>query len=135
MRWLTDWSWLLRLRRRVGLFCFFYASLHVTAYVGLDQWFGFAAIARDIVKRPYITIGLTAYLLLIPLAATSTDAMVRKLGGRNWQRLHRANYFVAPLAVLHFWWQNAAKNNIGGSAIFAVLVGALLGVRALRCWH
>lgn len=103
LRWLTHWAWLARLRRMFGLFCFFYATLHVLSYVGLDQWFALGAIFKDILKRPYITVGFAAYLLLIPLAITSTNAMVRRLGGRNWQRLHRAVYAIAALAILHFW--------------------------------
>ncbi len=134
LRWLTHWAWLARLRRMFGLFCFFYASLHVLAYVGLDQWFALNAIFKDIVKRPYITAGFAAYLLLIPLAITSTNSMVRRLGGRNWQRLHRAVYVIAALAILHFWWQRAAKNNLNEPLVYALVVGLLLGARALRGW-
>jgi sulfoxide reductase heme-binding subunit YedZ len=135
LRWLTGWAWLARLRRMFGLLCFFYASRHVTAYMGLDQWFAIDAILKDIFKRPYITIGFAAYLLLIPLAATSTNAMVRRLGGRSWQRLHRAVYAIAPLVVLHFWWQRAAKNNLGEPLVYAVVIAFLLGLRALRWWR
>lgn len=135
LRWLTGWAWLLRLRRMLGLFCFFYASLHVFAYFGLDQWFALGAILKDIAKRPYITIGFASYLLLIPLAVTSTNAMARRLGARNWQRLHRTVYVIAPLAVLHFWWQKAAKNNVGEPALYALLVGLLLGARVLHRWR
>lgn len=132
LRWLTGWAWLARLRRMFGLFSFFYATLHVTAYVGLDQWFALDAILKDILKRPYITIGFASYVMLLPLAATSTNAMVRRLGGSNWQRLHRAVYLIAPLVVLHFWWQRAAKNNIGEPLIYAIAVAFLLGLRVLR---
>jgi sulfoxide reductase heme-binding subunit YedZ len=129
---LTGWAWLARLRRMFGLFCFFYATLHVTAYVGLDQWFALDAILKDILKRPYITVGFASYVMLLPLAATSTDAMVRRLGGSNWRRLHRAVYLIAPLVVLHFWWQRAAKNNIVEPLVYAIAVAFLLGLRVLR---
>lgn len=132
LRWVTGWAWPLRLRRMTGLFCFFYATLHVTAYVGLDQWFDWAAIARDIAKRPYVAAGFAAFVLLLPLAATSSHAMVRRLGGRNWQRLHRSVYAIAVLAILHFWWQKAAKNDLGAVAPYALVIGALLGARVLR---
>lgn len=135
LRWVTGWAWPVRLRRMFGLFCFFYASLHVLAYVGLDQWFALDAILKDIVKRPYITIGFASYLLLIPLAATSTNGMVKRLGGRNWQRLHRAVYVIAPLVAAHFWWQRAAKNNLHEPALYALAVGALLAVRLLHRWR
>lgn len=132
LRWLTGWAWPLRLRRMAGLFCFFYAVLHVASYLWLDQWFDLAAIGKDIVKRPYIGAGLVAFVLLLPLAATSTDAMVRRLGGRNWQRLHRLVYAVALAAILHYWWQKAAKNDLHQVTLYALVIGALLGVRLLR---
>jgi methionine sulfoxide reductase heme-binding subunit len=129
LRWLTGWAWPLRLRRMLGLFCFFYVCLHLTAYVWLDQWFDVAAIAKDVLKRPYVTAGFAAFLLLIPLAATSTNAMVKRLGGRNWQRLHRLVYAVALLAILHYWWHKAGKNDVGEVSIYAAVVGLLLGAR------
>lgn len=132
LRLLTGRAWLLRLRRMCGLFCFFYAALHVSAYLWLDQWFDLAAIWKDIAKRPYITAGLTAFVFLIPLAATSTNAMVKRLGGKNWQRLHRLVYAIALLAILHFWWQKAAKNNVGEPMVYAAVIGVLLGMRLLR---
>ncbi len=132
LRRLTGASWLLRLRRMLGLFCFFYASLHVLAYAGLDQWFDWPAMLKDIAKRPYVTLGLVAYLCLIPLAATSTDAMLRRLGGRNWRRLHRLIYAIAPLAALHFIWQRVAKNNLTEPLIYAAVIVALLGARLLH---
>lgn len=132
LRWLTGWAWLLRLRRMLGLFCFFYVCLHVTAYVWLDQWFDLAAIAKDVMKRPYITAGFLAFLLLIPLAATSTNAMVKQLGGRAWQRLHRLVYAVALLGILHYWWHKAGKNDFGEVSIYAMVVGLLLGARLVH---
>lgn len=132
LRWATGWAWPMRLRRMLGLFAFIYALLHFTAYLWLDLWFDWAAIWKDVVKRPYITVGFAALLLLVPLAVTSTHGWVRRLGGRNWQRLHRLVYPIAVLAVLHFWWQKAAKNDLAEPLLFALLVAALLGVRLLR---
>jgi methionine sulfoxide reductase heme-binding subunit len=132
LRLATGWAWPMRLRRMFGLFAFFYAVLHLGAYLWLDQWFELGAIWKDVVKRPYITIGLAAMLLLLPLAVTSTDGWVKRLGGRNWLRLHRLVYLIAPLAVLHFWWQKAAKNDVGEPMVYAVVIGLLLGVRLLN---
>lgn len=129
LRLATGWAWLLRLRRMFGLFTFFYAALHFSAYFWLDQWFDWAAIVKDVLKRPYITVGFAGLLLLLPLAVTSTNGWVRRLGGHNWQRLHRLVYIIAVLAAAHFWWQKAAKNDLGEPLIYATLVGALLGVR------
>ncbi len=135
LRLATGWVWLLRLRRMFGLFAFFYALLHFSAYLWLDQWFDLTAIVKDIVKRPYITVGFAGFLLLVPLALTSTHGWVRRLGGRNWQRLHRLVYAIAVLAILHFWWQRTSKNSLDEPLVYAVLIGALLGVRLLRWWR
>lgn len=132
LRRLTGWAWLLRLRRMAGLFCFFYVLLHFTTYLWLDQWFDFAAIVKDIAKRPYVTAGFAAFLLLVPLAATSTNAMVKRLGGRNWQRLHRLVYLIAALAILHYWWHKAGKNDFGEVTIYAAVIVFLLGVRVVH---
>ena len=132
LRLATGWAWPMRLRRMFGLFTFFYASLHLVAYLWLDQWFDLAAIWKDVLKRPYITAGFAAMVLLAPLAVTSTNGWVRRLGGRNWQRLHRLVYLIAVLAVVHFWWQKAAKNDLGEPLVYAVVIGLLLGVRLLR---
>jgi len=132
LRLATGWAWLLRLRRMLGLFAFAYAVLHFGAYLWLDQWFDLEAIWKDVLKRPYITAGLAALFLLVPLAVTSSNGWVRRLGGRNWQRLHRLVYLIAVLAVLHFWWQKAAKNDVGEPLVYAVVLGLLLGVRLLR---
>jgi len=132
LRLATGWAWPLRLRRMFGLFTFFYAMLHLSAYVWLDQWFDVAAIWKDVLKRPYITVGALTLLLLVPLAVTSSNGWVRRLGDRNWQRLHRLVYVVAGLAVLHFWWQRAAKNDVGEPLAYAIVIGLLLGVRLLR---
>ena len=126
LRRATGANWPLKLRRMVGLYAFFYATLHFITYVWLDQWFDLTAITADVLKRPYITVGFTAFLLLVPLAATSTNAMQRRLG-RNWQRVHRFVYLIAAFGVLHFWW--LVKRDIAEPAIFALALAGLLGVR------
>jgi len=126
-RKLTRQAWLGRLRRMLGLFTFFYAGLHLTTYVWFDQFFDWTAIAKDILKRPFITAGMAAFALLVPLAATSTNAMVRRLGGRRWQELHRTVYAIAMFAVLHFWWM--VKLDTREPALYAVIVAVLLGLR------
>jgi methionine sulfoxide reductase heme-binding subunit len=134
LRWLTGWAWLLRLRRMLGLYSFFYALLHVAAFVWLDHWFEWSAIVADVVKRPYLTFGFVAFVLMVPLAATSTNAMVRRLGGRQWQQLHRLVYGIAVLGVLHFWFHKLAKNNVAEPAIYAAVLAVLLGARLFHWW-
>lgn len=128
-RRLTGLNWLLKLRRMLGLFAFFYATLHFATFIWFDHFFDLAAIWKDVRKRPFITVGFAAFVLLVPLAATSTNAMVRRLGGKRWQALHRLIYLIAPLGVLHYWWMKAAKNNIGKPMLFAFVVAALLAAR------
>jgi len=127
LRRLTQWHWLLRLRRMLGLFAFFYACLHFTTYIWLDQFFDWQSIVKDIRKRPFVTVGFTAFLLLIPLAATSTNAMVRRLGSARWQRLHRLVYVIPILGVLHFWW--LVKKDVTEPLLFSLLLGILFAVR------
>lgn len=127
LRMITAWNWLLKLRRMLGLFAFFYAVTHVTSYVGFDRVFNVEEILGDIAKRPFITVGFTALLLMIPLAATSTNAMVRRLGAKRWLALHRLVYVIAPLGVLHFWWM--VKRDITQPAIYAAILAVLLGWR------
>jgi sulfoxide reductase heme-binding subunit YedZ len=129
LRRLFGWNWLVKLRRMFGLFTFFYALLHFTAFFWFDHFFDVAAMLRDVAKRPFILVGFSAFVLLIPLAATSTNAMIKRLGGKRWQWLHRLIYLIAPLAVLHFWWMKAAKNNLAQPALFATIVIVLLGMR------
>lgn len=126
-RRLLSIPWLLRLRRMLGLFAFFYACLHFTTYLWLDQFFDWAAMLKDIAKRPFITAGFTAFVLLIPLAATSTNAMVKRLGARRWQALHRTVYVIATLGVVHFWW--LVKKDVTEPAWFAAVLSALLSAR------
>ncbi|OYD76653.1 sulfoxide reductase heme-binding subunit YedZ [Burkholderia sp. YR290] len=130
LRKLTGWNALLRFRRMLGLFAFFYAALHFTTYFWFDKWFDIAAIVKDIGKRPFITVGFAAFVLLLPLAITSPKAMVRKLG-RRWQTLHRAIYPIAALAILHFWWMKAGKHDLILPKIYGAIVIALLGWRVL----
>jgi len=134
LRRLTGWNWLLRLRRMLGLFAFFYAVLHVTAFVWLDHWFEWADIVADVAKRPYLTFGFVAFVLMLPLAATSTNAMVRRLGARRWQRLHRLVYAIGVLGVLHFWFHKLAKNDLAEPMIYAVVLGVLFAVRLRHWW-
>ena len=126
---------LARLRRMLGLFVFFYALLHFLAYSWLDKGFEFAEITVDITKRPFILVGFVSLLLLSMLAATSWNGAVRRLGALWWQRLHRAVYWVAGLALLHFFWMRAAKNNVTEVSVYAAILGALLGWRVLRRWR
>ena len=123
---------LARYRRMLGLFVAFYASLHLVAYAWLDMGLDVADIGRDILKRPFILVGFTAWLLLVPLALTSTNGAVRRLGGKAWRALHRLVYVVAPLALLHFFWMRAGKNDFAEVAVYAVILGALLLDRLSR---
>lgn len=127
LRRLMGWNWLLRLRRMFGLYAFFYGVVHVSSYAGFDQLFDVPEILADIARRPFITVGFAALSLMVPLAATSTNAMVRRLGARRWQALHRLVYLVAPLGVLHFWWM--VKRDITEPALYAVLLAVLLAYR------
>jgi sulfoxide reductase heme-binding subunit YedZ len=120
------WSWPLRMRRMLGLFAFFYASLHLSTYLWLDQFFDWREIGLDILERPFITVGMLAYVLLLPLALTSTNTMMRRLG-RNWKKLHRLVYVVATLGVLHFWW--LVKADVREPLLYAALLGILFLAR------
>jgi methionine sulfoxide reductase heme-binding subunit len=126
IRQLTGWNALLRLRRMLGLFAFFYALLHFLAYGWLDQNLDLGAIGADIIKRPYITIGMTALLMLVPLAITSTQAMMRRLG-RRWIKLHRLIYVLTLLGIWHFYWQ--VKKDIREPLIYAAIFAGLMAWR------
>ncbi len=128
LRRLTGLHWVLRLRRMLGLFAFAYGVVHLLAYVGLDQYFDWSAIAMDILKRPYITVGFSALLLMTPLAVTSNAFMIRRLGGRRWQSLHRSIYAIAVLGVLHFWW--LVKADYLQPFLYTACLATLLGMRA-----
>jgi sulfoxide reductase heme-binding subunit YedZ len=127
LRRISGWHWLIRLRRMLGLFAFFYACVHFLTYALLDQYFNLPEILKDIAKRPYITVGFASLLLLIPLALTSTNAMVRRLGGRRWQRLHRLVYLISVGGVVHFLW--LVKSDIREPALYALILAGLLGYR------
>lgn len=129
LRQLTGYTVLLRFRRMLGLYAFAYASLHFAAWLVLDLRGYWTEVFTEIAERPYITVGFLAWLLLVPLAATSTQAAMRRLG-RAWGRLHRLVYVAAVLAVLHFWW--LVKSDIREPALYAGLVAVLLGWRAWR---
>lgn len=129
LRQILGWPGLARFRRMLGLFAFFYVMVHLTTYVGVDQFFDWSAIGREIVKRRYITIGMAAVVLLVPLAVTSTDAMVRRLGGRRWRTLHKLVYIIGPLGVVHHWMM--VKKDLTEPMIHAAILIALLGWRVL----
>jgi sulfoxide reductase heme-binding subunit YedZ len=127
LRKATGWVWLTRLRRMLGLFVFFYVVMHLSSYLWLDQFFDWAAIVKDILKRPFITVGMAAFLLLVPLAVTSNNQMIRRLGGRRWQTLHRSIYVIGILAVTHYWW--LVKKDVALPGIYAAILGLLLCLR------
>jgi len=127
LRRITGWSVLLRLRRMLGLFSFFYIFLHFITYLWLDQFFDLADVLSDIIDRPYITAGFTGFVLLIPLAVTSTNAMVRRLGSANWRRLHRMAYFAAMAGVVHFIW--LVKADLREPLTYLVVLMFLMALR------
>lgn len=129
LRRLTGQLWLIQLRRMIGLFAFFYACLHFTTYIWLDKFFDVHEMVKDVAKRPFITAGFTAFVLLIPLAITSTRGMIVRLGGKNWQRLHRLIYVSATAGVVHYIW--LVKKDVRVPVIFACVLGTLLLYRIL----
>lgn len=131
LRILTGWGWPALLRRLLGLFAFAYGGLHFSVWILLDHFFNWGQMLEDIVKRPYITVGMTALLLMLPLAVTSTAGMVRRLGARNWKRLHRLVYALGICAALHFLW--LAKVGRREQYVYASLVALLLAIR-LVAW-
>ncbi len=132
LREATGWTALARFRRILGVATFGYALLHLLAYGWLDMAFVVGDVVRDIAKRPFILVGTAALLLMLPLAATSFDAAIRHLGARRWRALHRAVYAVAGLALLHFFWMRAGKNDFAEVGVYAAVVAALLGWRLVR---
>ena len=127
LRRITGWNWLIRFRRPVGLFAFFYGCLHLMTYLWFDKFFDVHEIVKDIYKRPFITVGMTAWLLMFPLALTSTAASIRWLGGSRWQALHRLIYASAIAGVVHFWW--LVKRDLTRPEIMAAILIVLLGYR------
>jgi sulfoxide reductase heme-binding subunit YedZ len=129
LRQLTGWNWLIKLRRLIGLFAFFYGLLHFIAYIWLDKFFDLNDMARDVLKRPFITAGFCAFVLMIPLAATSTARAIRKMGGRKWQLLHGLIYVSGIAAVVHFWWKVSADAR--QPKIYAAVLIVLLAWRII----
>jgi sulfoxide reductase heme-binding subunit YedZ len=130
LRRITGWNWPIRFRRMLGLFAFAYGVLHLAAYVAFDQYFDVAGIVEDIWKRPFITVGFVALVLMTPLAITSTKGWIRRLGGERWNRLHKAVYLVTILGVVHYWW--LVKRDITWPVVYALVLALLLGYRLFR---
>lgn len=130
LRRITGLNALVRFRRMLGLFTFFYASLHLMTFIWFDHFFELAEMMRDILKRPFIAMGFLAFVLLVPLALTSNDLMLKKLG-RRWSLLHRLIYPIAILALLHFWWMRAGKNNFAEPLVMGAVVAVLLALRLI----
>jgi sulfoxide reductase heme-binding subunit YedZ len=132
LRQLLAWPELVRFRRMLGLLTFAYACLHLLCYAWFDMGFEWADIVQDIAKRPFILLGFSAFLILLALATTSFNRAIRQLGARRWQALHRAVYAVAVLAILHFWWMRAGKQNFAEVLVYAAILISLLGWRLVR---
>jgi sulfoxide reductase heme-binding subunit YedZ len=128
VRRITGWNRVIQFRRMLGLFTFFYASVHFAIYIGIDQFFAFRFIVKDVVKRPFITMGFTAFVLMIPLAITSTKGWIRRLG-RRWVVLHRLIYVSAVCAAIHYLWK--VKVMIGSPVYYAIVIGVLLAFRLI----
>ena len=133
LRRITGLNWLIRFRRMLGLFAFFYGSLHLLTYVSFDRFFRLTTIPADVAKRPFIAIGMTAFFLMLPLAITSTDKMVKRLGGKRWARLHRVVYVAGILGVLHYYM--LVKSDVRLPLTFAFLLFCLLGFRAFAKYY
>jgi sulfoxide reductase heme-binding subunit YedZ len=127
LRQITGWQYLIRIRRMLGLFAFFYVCLHFLSWLWIDKLFDVDEIVKDVIKRPFITVGFTCFVLLIPLAVTSTQGMVRRLGGGRWRALHRLVYAIGIGGVVHFWW--LVKSDIREPLIYATILAILLGYR------
>jgi len=127
VRRLTGWTRLSTIRRMIGLFAFFYVTLHLLAYVGLDLFFNLQALIDDVLKRKFITIGMLAFILLIPLAITSTNKMIKRLGAKRWQKLHKLVYVISPLGVIHYFWM--VKADISQPLIYGTIMTILLVIR------
>ncbi len=132
LRVLLGWPELLRFRRLLGLLTFGYASLHLLGYAGFDMGFVWADIAHDIPKRPFVLVGALAFALLLPLAATSWNGAIRRMGAKRWQALHRSVYAVAVLSILHFWWMRSGKRNFTEVWVYGLILAGLLGWRVQR---
>lgn len=135
LRKLLQQPWLLRFRRMLGLYTFFYAALHFLMFFWFDHFFDLQEMWADVLKRPFIAVGLIAFCALLPLAVTSHNGMIRRMGGKAWQRLHQLIYVIAPLAVLHYYWMKAGKHDLTRPYLFASLVAALLLYRVVVKWR
>jgi sulfoxide reductase heme-binding subunit YedZ len=134
LRRLSGWSWLLAMRRMLGLFTFFYASLHFLAFYWFDHFFDVQAMLIDVLKRPFIAMGFATFLLLLPLAITSTNSMMRRLGKR-WKTLHQLIYLIILTGLVHFWWMRAGKQNFAQPLLISVIAVVLLGSRVVTWWQ
>lgn len=134
LRVISNTPALARFRRMLGLFVYFYVLVHLLSYSWFDMGFDVADIVRDIIKRPFILVGFAAFLLLTPLAATSFNAAIRRLGAKRWQMLHKLVYLIAGLGLLHFFWMRSGKNDFAEVAVYAVIIAALLGWRVWQRW-
>jgi len=130
LRKLTGWHWLIRLRRTVALYAFFYACLHFMTYLVFDQFFDWHAMGKDIAKRPFITAGFAAFVAMVPLAITSTDAMIKRLGGRSWKAMHRLTYLIGAGAVFHYFW--LVKRDVTLPSVYALVLIVLLCARLVE---
>jgi sulfoxide reductase heme-binding subunit YedZ len=135
LRQLGGWPALARFRRMLGLFSFFYGVLHFLSYAWLDMGFDAATIARDIPKRPFALVGFAAFVLMLPLAATSFNRAIKALGAARWKALHRLVHVIVLLGLLHFFWMRSAKQDFGEVALYAAIVALLLGWRVARAWR
>lgn len=131
----TGWHQLLRHRRAIGVATFLYATLHWLAYAWLDKGLLVEDLLKDVAKRPFILVGTLAWLLLVPLAATSFNRAIKAMGGKRWQALHKAIYAIALLAILHFLWMRSGKHLYGEVAVYATIVGVLLAWRVRKAWR
>jgi len=134
LRKLLHMPWLIRCRRMLGVYAFFYAFLHFMTFLWFDHFFDIAEMWKDVIKRPFITVGFIAFVLLIPLAVTSTNGMIKRLGGKRWQWLHRMIYVIVPLGVLHYFWMKAGKHDFSQPVLFGIIVAALLMIRLWWRW-
>ena len=135
LRVITGTPALARFRRMLGLFVYFYALVHLLSYSWFDMGFDLGDIAKDIAKRPFILVGFSSVVLLTPLAATSFNRAIKFMGAKRWQTLHKLVYVIAGLALLHFFWMRAGKNDFAEVFVYAGVIGALLGWRLLRLWR
>lgn len=129
LRKLFGWNWLLKQRRLLGLYAFFYGMAHLLTYLAYDRDWQLQTVAGDVYKRPFIAIGMFSFLLMVPLAVTSTNAMIKKLGGQRWAQLHRLTYYIAIGGVLHYW--AIVKSDVTWPRFFAVILALLLGYRVV----